>query len=115
MQRAEEEKLEKLEKMLERRMERSSLQAEVMQRAPELVVHERMSQGEQVTGTKETKKVKGWSTEDMKDKTNSLLEEEKEEMRTWRGLNQEEMDQCWKSLAERMEEAVLDQHKDSKR
>ena len=38
----------------------------------------------------------------MKDEANSLLEEETEEVRTWRGLNQEEMDQCWKSLAERM-------------
>ena len=54
-------------------MERSSLQAEVVQKAPELVVHERMSQGEKVRGTKEKKKVKGWSTEEMKDKANSLL------------------------------------------
>ena len=37
---------EKMEKALERRrMEGNSLQAEVMQKVPELVVHERMSQG----------------------------------------------------------------------
>ena len=67
-------------------------------------------------GTNEKKKVKGWSTEEMNDKAN-LLEEDTEEMRTWRGLNQEEMDQCWKKVAERMEEEVLDKCKveDSKR
>ena len=103
---------EKLEEILERRMieGRSSLQAEVMQQVPELVVHERMSQGKEVTETKENKKVKGWSTEDMKDKPNSLLEEDIEEMRGWRGLDQDEMDQCWAELAERMEE-VLDKYK----
>ena len=38
---------ERLDKILERRrMERSSLQAEVMDKALELEVHERMSQGE---------------------------------------------------------------------
>ena len=36
------------------------------------------------------------STEEMKEKPSSSLEEE---MRTWRGLDQEEMDQCWKKLA----------------
>ena len=45
------------------------------------MVHERVSQGEKVRCTKE-KKVKGWSTEEMKDKANSLLKEETEEMRT---------------------------------
>ena len=39
-----------------------------------------MSQGEEVRGRKEKKKVKGWSTEEMKDKPNSLLEEATEEM-----------------------------------
>ena len=43
-------------------MERYSLQLEVMQKAPELVVHERMSQGKGVKCTKENEKVKGWST-----------------------------------------------------
>ena len=43
----------------------------------------------------------------MKDKANSLLEEDIEEMRTWRVLNLEEIDQCWKKLAERMKEEVL--------
>ena len=55
---------EKLEEILERRrMEGSSLQVEVMQQVPELVVNERMSQGEKV-------KVKGWSPQEMKDKAN---------------------------------------------
>ena len=71
-------------------MEGSSLQAEVMQKVLELVVHERMSQGEGVRGTKEKKKVKGWSTEE-KGKTSSSLEEYTEEMRKWRGMSQDEM------------------------
>ena len=56
-------------------------------------------------------KVKGWSTEEMKDKANSLLEKDTEEMRTLRALNQEEIDQCWKKLAEKMVEEVLDKYK----
>ena len=44
----------------------------------------------------------------MKDKANSFLEDDTEEMREWRGLSQSEMNQCWKNLAERMEEEVLD-------
>ena len=69
-----------------------------------------MSEGEVVRGTNE-KKVKGWSTEEMKDTPKSLLEEDTEEMRKWRGMNQEEMDQCWKKLAVTMEEEVLDKYK----
>ena len=69
-----------------------------------------MSQGEEVRGTREKKKVRGWSTEQMNDKANSLLEEDTEEVTTWRDLNQEEMDQCWKKLAERMEVEVLDNY-----
>ena len=53
----------------------------------------------------------------MKDKPNSLLEEDTEEMRQWRRMSQQEMDQCWKKLAEKMEVEVLDKYKveDSKR
>ena len=58
-------------------------------------------------GTKEKKKVKGSSTEEMKDKPSSSWEEDTAEMRRWRSLNQEEMDECWKNLAERKEEEVL--------
>ena len=32
-------------------------------------------------------------------------------MRKWSGLSQSEMDQCWRNLAERMEEEVLDKYK----
>ena len=61
--------------------------------------------------------MKGWSTEEMKEKPSSSVEEDIEEMRKWRDLSQEEMDQCWKNWAERMEEEVLDKYKveDSKR
>ena len=34
-----------------------------------------------------------------------------EEMKRCRNLNQSEMDLCWKNLAERMEEEVLDKYK----
>ena len=41
--------VEKLAEILERRrMEESSLQADVMQKVTELVIHERMSHGEEV-------------------------------------------------------------------
>ena len=47
----------------------------------------------------------------MKDQANSHLYEDTEEMRTWRGLNQEEIDQCWKELSEKIDEEVLDKYK----
>ena len=101
----------------QRRREGSTLQLDLMQKAPELVVHERMAQGEKVAGAKVKKKVKGWSSEEMKDQANSSLGEDTEEMRMWRGLKEEEIDQCWKKLAEEIEEEVLDKYKveDSKR
>ena len=46
----------------------------------------------------------------MKEKTN-FAEEDTGEMKRWRSLNQIEMELCWKKLAERMEEDVLDKHK----
>ena len=45
----------------------------------EFVVHEHMSQGEEVECTIEKNKVKGWSIEEMKDKVNSLLEVDTED------------------------------------
>ena len=62
-----------------------------------------MSQGKGVKGPKE-KKVPGWSIEEMKEKPNVAVVEDTEEMRKW-------MDFCWKDLAERMEEEVLDKYK----
>ena len=50
-----------------------------MHKVTELVVHEHMSQGEEVECTKENNKVKGWSTEEMKDKANSLSEVDTED------------------------------------
>ena len=86
-----------------------------MQKIPELVLHERMSQGEKARGTKE--KVKGWSTAEIQDKPSSFLEEDTGEMIEWRSMSHEEMDQGWKELAEKIEEKVLDKYKleDSKR
>ena len=86
-----------LEDIVERRrMEGSSLKLDVMRKAPELVVNERMLQGQRVKNTEAKKEVPGWSTE---------------EMRKWRSLHQSEMDLCWKKLAKRMEEEVLDKYK----
>ena len=63
---------QKLEDILERRrMEGDSSQLEVMQKVPGLVVHERMTKCKEVRGTQGKKKVKGWSTEEMKDQVNS--------------------------------------------
>ena len=45
----------------------------------------------------------------MQDKPHVLLEEDTEEIRKWRCMNQEEIDQCWKK-AENMEEEVLDKN-----
>ena len=102
---------QKLEEILERRrMEGSSMKADVMQKVLELVVHERMSQGQGVKSIKGKMKVIGWSPEEMREKPNIALEEDTEEMRKWKGLSQSEMDQCWKKLAERMEEEVLDKY-----
>ena len=56
---------QKLEEILERKwMEGSPVQLEVMQNAPKILMHERMSQGIGVKG-REKKKVSGWSMEEM--------------------------------------------------
>ena len=74
---------EKLEEVLgRRRMEGSFLQVEVMQKVPEIVVHERMSQVERTKCAKEKKKVKGGSSEEMLFEANSFWEEEMKNMET---------------------------------
>ena len=84
---------EKLEEILERRrVEGGPLQAEVMQKVPQLVVHGRVSQCKQVKGIEEKKKVKGWSTEERKNKPCDDTDEDTEEMSKWRSMRQEEMD-----------------------
>ena len=72
---------QKLEEILERkRMERNSLQLEVVQKVPELVVQERLTQGKEVRDTKGKKNEKGWFIEEMKGKVNSRVEMDTEEM-----------------------------------
>ena len=53
----------------------------------------------------------------MKVKPSSSWEEDTAEMIEWRSMSQKEMDQCWKELAGKMEEEVLNKYKveDSKR
>ena len=68
-------------------------------------------------GLQEKKKVKGWSTEEMKHEPSDGGEEDTEEMIGWRSTGQEEMDECWTKLAEKTEEEVLDKYEveDNKR
>ena len=47
----------------------------------------------------------------MKEKPNTDVVEDAEELRKWRCSNQSDMDLCWMKLAERTEEEVLDKHK----
>ena len=47
----------------------------------------------------------------MKNKPRDDREEDTGEMIEWRSMSQEEMDQCWKMLAEKIEEEVLDKCK----
>ena len=84
-----------------RRLGGSSLKLDVMQKVPELVENKRMSQGEKQKDTKEQKKMPGWSIEEMKERPNIAVEENTEEMKRWRSLNQSEMDLRLKNLAER--------------
>ena len=100
LQCAEDEKFQEIWE--QRRKERSAPKLEAMQKAPELVVHKRMAQGEEVTGAKVERRVVGWSTEDMKDQA-SCHSEGTEEMRTRRSSNPEEIDQCWKKFAKKSE------------
>ena len=63
-------------------------------------MNESLSQGIWVKSHKEKKKVPR-CLEEMKEVPNIAVEED----------NQSEMDQCWKNVAERMEEEVLDKYK----
>ena len=91
------------------------LKLDVTRKALELVVNERMLQGQRVKNTKAKKEVPGWSTEEMMERPSVAVEEDTEEMKRWRCLNQCDMDLCWKKLAERMEEEVLETSTKSKR
>ena len=44
------------------------------------------------------------------EKPNADVVEDTEEMRKWRSLSQSEMDLCWKNLAKKMEEEVMDKY-----
>ena len=49
--------------------------------------------------------------EEMKERPDLTVVEGADEMKRWRSLNPSEIDLCWKSLAGRMEEEVLDKYK----
>ena len=86
-----------LEDIVERRMEGSSLKLDVVQKVPELVV--------------KTQKKRIMCQDGPLERLDIAAEEDTDEMKRWRSLNQSGMDRCWKSLAERMEEEVLDKYK----
>ena len=56
------------------------------------------------------------STKEMDEKVNSIFKDTKE-MIGWRSLKQEEVDECWRTVAGEIEEEVLNNYKveDSKR
>ena len=68
---------------------RKLLAVGVMQKVPELAVHERMSQGK---GGERFQRVPRWSIEEMKEKPNIAVGVDTEEMRKWRGSSQSEVD-----------------------
>ena len=57
------------------------------------------------------KKSEGSGKKRVKNKPSSSLVEDTGEMIEWRSMSQEEMDQSWKKLAEKIEEEVLDRYK----
>ena len=59
-------------------------------------------------GIEEMKKVKGWPTVETKNNPRDDREEDTEEMIEWRSMSQDEMDECWKKLAQKIEDEVLD-------
>ena len=59
----------------------------------------------------EEKKSERMSSEEMKNKPSSSAAEDSEEIIAWRTMSQEEMDQCWKKLAEKTEEEAFLTHK----
>ena len=88
-------------KSWERRgIEGSSLKVEVMQKMPELLVHEHMSQGKGVKRRKREKEsTRIVSSIDKRKNQIVGMVEDTEEIKKWRGLSQCEIDQCWKNLA----------------
>ena len=57
-------------------MEGSSLELDVIRKAPELVVNERVLKGQRVKNTKAKKEVPRWSTEEMKQRPNVAVQED---------------------------------------
>ena len=59
------------------------MKEEVVQKVPELVVNERISQSERVKNPKEKKKVTGWSIEEVKERPDIAVEEDTDVMKRW--------------------------------
>ena len=61
--------------------------------------------------------MRGWSTEEMKKKSSSVLVEDTEEMIGWRAMDQLDVNECWTKIVGKNEEEVVNTYKmeDSKR
>ena len=55
--------------------------------------------------------VRGWSTEELRNTSSSVLVEGTEEMIGWRAMSQIEVDECRTKIAGKIEEEVLSNHK----
>ena len=102
---------QKLKEIMERRrMEGSSLQLDAMQRVQELVVSERMLQGQRVKSLKEKKKIPRWSIEKMKEKQMRLW---------WKMMKKGKLEKfgpernglVLEILVKKLEEEVMDKYK----
>ena len=67
-----------------------------------------MSRGNEVKG-KEVRKVVGWSTNEMDE--HKWPFGKRHGGVGWRGLKQEEVDECWKKIAVKFEEEVVNKYK----
>ena len=97
-------------KKMEERLEQKKVgqgvrQVDALQKVP--AAYQRMSQCKKAEGLDERDKVRGWATEEMKNKSSSLLVEDTEEMIGWRAMSQLDVNECWTKIAGKIEEEVL--------
>ena len=69
---------------------------------------ERSEDTSSVEGIDQGKKVRGWSTEETKDKLSSTLVQDTVELIGWRAMSPLDVNQCWIKIAVKIEEEVLD-------
>ena len=103
---------EEMEKIVQqKKVNGGAWQVEALQKVPELIAQNRMSQSQKIQGSEGKKNLRGWSMEEMKDKPSSSLVEDTEEMIGWRAMSQVDVDECWKKIAGKMKEDILNKYK----